>query len=42
LRGNVAEAIHARGLSLPSSSHLTAEQQRRVSTEVASALTVKH
>ncbi|GAA1137248.1 LegC family aminotransferase [Kribbella jejuensis] len=42
LLGSVAEAIHARGLSLPSSSHLTAEQQRRVSAELGSALAVQN
>ncbi|HZX08249.1 DegT/DnrJ/EryC1/StrS family aminotransferase [Kribbella sp.] len=38
LRGSVADSLHQRGLSLPSSVQLTPEQQRRVSTELASAL----
>lgn len=39
LQGGVADSLHDRGLSLPSSAHLTAEQQRVVSTELVSVLT---
>lgn len=38
LRGTVADSLHDRGLSLPSSAHLATEQQRRVSTELVSVL----
>ncbi|GAA2796640.1 DegT/DnrJ/EryC1/StrS family aminotransferase [Kribbella solani] len=38
LGGEVADDLHDRGLSLPSSAHLTAEQQHLVRAELASAL----
>jgi dTDP-4-amino-4,6-dideoxygalactose transaminase len=39
LNGSVADSLHDRGVSLPSSAHLTAEQQRIVSTKLVSVLT---
>jgi dTDP-4-amino-4,6-dideoxygalactose transaminase len=41
LKGDVADCLHDRGLSLPSSPHLTADEQRTVSSELVSAL-VEH
>lgn len=39
LGGEVAETIYRRGLSLPSSAHLSAENQQRVSAAIAAFLT---
>jgi dTDP-4-amino-4,6-dideoxygalactose transaminase len=39
LNGSTADRLHHRGLSLPSSAHLTAEQQHLVSTELSAVLT---
>nr|WP_307863132.1 DegT/DnrJ/EryC1/StrS family aminotransferase [Kribbella aluminosa] len=40
LNGSIADRLHDLGISLPSSAHLTTEQQRRVSAGLSAALTV--